>query len=290
LKMTQAIVFILMCSISAGCGSASYTPAGPGGSVGQPGTMLAGQWEFVLTPAVGNSVYLEANLSISNGSVSATQFNTAVFANAGSILYDGCLGDGPSNVNYIFGLQTIASLTNGVLSGAAAQPSGTPGFSFSSATIANDGQSVSGGSYTIPSNANMCVLPAGSSGKFSGIKVSPLNGTFTGTITGFGLTDQITITITQDSNFGITASGTDLSPGVSTALSISPSGTPSDFMAGFSNTIGAAVEATGVGVNASGTQTFNFFGHFDSAATQIEVQGLFHPLAGESETGRLTKQ
>jgi hypothetical protein len=169
-----------------------------------------------------------------------------------------------------------------VLAGGVLQPGGTPAFNFSGAVVASTGVSVSSGTYTIPSNANIGgMLPVGSSGKFSGYSVPPFNGTFAGTITGLGVTDQISITATQDSNFGITASGTDTELGVLINLSISPS-------VGRSNVIGAVIEANGQESNVNiGTRAFQVFGHSNPTGTSVLLGAT--GVAGV-ETGTLTKQ
>jgi hypothetical protein len=81
--------------------------------------------------------------------------------------------------------------------------------------------------------------------KLNQYKVAPLNGTFSGTLTGTGQ-GQITFQVTQDSNFGITASGTSVQAGVTTNLSISPSdGSTTNNSSPTSNVIGATLQASG---------------------------------------------
>jgi hypothetical protein len=112
--------------------------------------------------------------------------------------------------------------------------------------------------------------------------VTPLNGTFSGTLSGTS-SDQITLQITQDSNFGITATGTSVRAGVTTNLSISPAAGPSST----SNIIGATVQGSGTTSNVNGNSTFGVFGHFNPAGTQIQIVGNFQ---WGTETGTLTKQ
>jgi len=130
-----------------------------------------------------------------------------------------------------------------------------------SATIASNAQSVSGGTYT--DNGTFCGFePARTTGTFTGYVVTPLNGTFAGTLTGGSKgPDQITIQVTQDSNFGITATGSSLQTGLTTSLSISPAGSSTDNTDGYSNVIGATVQASGTSSNVNGNSTFQVFGH-----------------------------
>jgi hypothetical protein len=86
----------------------------------------------------------------------------------------------------------------------------------------------------------------------------------------------------QDSNFGITATGTSVQNLVTSTLSITPAGT-----GGYSNVIGATVQGNGTSSSVNGTSTFQVFGHINPAGTQIQVVSI-----GQSgtETGTLTKQ
>jgi hypothetical protein len=120
--------------------------------------------------------------------------------------------------------------------------------------------------------------------------VAPVSGTFTGTLNGSSSgPDQISVQVSQDSNYGITASGTSVQAGVTTSLSISPSDANPNGSVGttYSNVIGATVQASGTSSNVNGNGTFQVFGHFDPKATQIQIG--YTGNAG-IETGTLTKQ
>ena len=266
--------FLLFVSIVlAGCGGAGTSnpppPTGP--------TMQAGQWEFVATPTSGaKPVYLEADLVLSPGQVTSAHLQTNLFQFGGPIggVFSNCLGYDAS-----------ASVANGILGGMSTpqvgvlEASGSLEANFS-ATIDSNGQSVSGGSYT--DYATFCGFEsAKTSGTFTGYIVAPLNGTFSGTLSGTS-SDQITIQITQDSNLGITATGTSVRAGVTTNLSISPAGSSSN-----SNIIGATVQGNGTTSNVNGNSTFGVFGHFNPKGTQIQIVGNFQ---WGTETGTLTKQ
>ncbi len=267
--------FLLFVSIVLiGCGGAgtSTTPPPTGA------TMQAGQWEFVATPTSGaKPVYLETDLVLSPGQVTSGHLQTSVFQ------FGGPIGGQFSNCG---GYDLYASVANGILGGMStpnvgvleSQPNLEANFT---ATIASDGKSVSGGSYT--DYASFCGFESGkTSGTFTGYIAAPLNGTFSGTLSGTS-SDQITIQITQDSNFGITATGTSVQAGVTTNLSISPAAGPSST----SNIIGATVYGGGTTSNVNGNSTFGVFGHFNPTGTQIQIVGNFQ---WGTETGTLTKQ
>jgi hypothetical protein len=185
-------------------------------------------------------------------------------------------------------LEANGSLTNGLLAGSFASPGGPDSITLSHANVASTGQSVSGGSYTIASNFTNFYFPANSSGTLTGYVVSPLNGTYSGTLMGGSAgADNVSIHVTQDSNFGITASGTSSVPGVASNLSISPSGSPTDNLNGYSNVIGATVSARGTASNINGSSTFSVLGHFNATGSQLQIE-----VFGNSgtETGTLTKQ
>jgi hypothetical protein len=59
-------------------------------------------------------------------------------------------------------------------------------------------------------------------GTFTGNYFPPFSGTYKGTITGFGLSDQITVNVTQNNNFGLQVNGTDVGNGMVANLALSP--------------------------------------------------------------------
>jgi hypothetical protein len=271
-----------------GCGGGGGSTSAPPSSepTTSSATMAAGQWEFVATPTSGaKPVYFEVNLALSPDQVTSTVFNTSLFQFGGSV--GGVFSDCGN-------FDTSASVANGTMGGLSAPNLGvleSPGSSGPEAnfvaTIAPNGQAVTGGSYK--DYATMCDLaPTDSTGTFSGYIVSPLNGTFTGTLTGTSAgPDQITIRVTQDSNFGITATGTSVQNLVTTSLSIVPQGASSDNTGGYSNVIGATVQGSGTSSNINGDSTFQVFGHFNATGTQIQI--ISWGQLG-METGILTKQ
>jgi hypothetical protein len=123
---------------------------------------------------------------------------------------------------------------------------------------------ISNGSYSAPDFSLCSLATSNSTGTFSGYTVVPLNGTFGGSLTGTSAgADKISIQITQGSDFGITASGASSLAGVTTNLSVSPAGSSTDNAGGYSNVIGAIVQASGISTNVNGTSTFQVFRHFN---------------------------
>jgi hypothetical protein len=260
-----SVFTLVLCMALFGCGGGSY--GNGGGNPPAFGVMQAGQWEFVATPTNAPPVFVETNLIVSGTSVSATQPNVELFEPNGST-FSAC-------TNFTIS----ASMANGVLAGTMTGVGSGVQTTFSGATVASGGISVSGGSYTSP---NLCGLAANqSSGTFTGNAIAPLNGTFSGTITGSGQTQQVAIHVTQDSNFGLTVTGTSVQSGVTSTISISPnSNLP------FNTDIrGAFVYANGTATNVNGTSPFQVLAHINPTATQITIidqSGV--------QSGTLTKQ
>lgn len=266
----------------AGCGgSSSQQNNNPPPT--QSATMKAGQWELVATPSAGGEpVYLEANLTVGTGngasSVYSSNLNTQLFQNSAA---PGHGADGQGLFSACSNWAVDATTSNNTLSGDAYNPGGSGAHPMTfSATVSSGGQSVSGGTYT--STNSLCLWePGPTTGTFTGYVVPPLNGTFTGILTGTSSgPDQFAIQITQDSNFGITASGTSVRNGVTSNLSFSPS-------VSSNNIIGALMTIDGTETNINGSWHYQVFGHFNPAGTQITVA-----TSGQMgyESGTLTKQ
>jgi hypothetical protein len=102
---------------------------------------------------------------------------------------------------------------------------------------------------------------------FTDNAITPLNGTFSGTITGSGQTQVVTIHVTQDSNFGLTVTGTSFQSGVTSTISISPnSNLP------FNTDIrGTFVYANGTATNVNGTSPFQVLAHNGRWASAYRV-------------------
>jgi len=279
--MKWLTALVIVCLAGCGGGSTQQGTTNPNPTINNT-TMQTGQWEFVATPSGGGlPVYVEANLAGSNAAIGSTVFNTALFQFGGTVG-----GQFSDCANWT----TSGQVTSGTFSGTLSSPGSTPPTNqvTYTSTLASTGQAVSNGTYSAPSST-LCGLASGNTtGTFTGSTVPPLNGTFSGPLTGSSAgNDQITIQVTQDPNFGITASGTSVQAGVTTTLSISPAGTSTDNTGGYSNVIGATVQANGTATNVNGSSAFQVFGHFNSSATQLQVV-----VFGNSgtETGTLTKQ
>lgn len=282
--MRYAAWLLFLPIMLAGC---LYTGSGTGGGGSSPqsgqATMQTGQWEFVATPSSGGTpVYVEVNFAGSNAAIGSTVFNTGLFqfggANGGQ--FSDC-------VNWITSNQVA---TNNAFSGTLSSPGSTPPLNqvTYTGTLAAGGQTVSNGSYSAPSSTFCGLANNNTTGTFTGYTVAPLNGTFVGTLTGTSAgPDQITVQVSQDSTFGITASGTSVQAGVTTSLSVCPAGCSTDGTGGYSNVIGATVQANGTTSNVNGTGTFQVFGHLNPTATQIQI--VSYGNSG-TETGTLTKQ
>ena len=277
-----AVLFLVGCG--GGTSTAPPSPSSPPApSSSQSAMMQTGQWEFVATPATGGKpVYFEVNLAGSNAAIGSTVFNTGIFQFGGTV--GGVFSDCGN-------WETSDEVTeNSSFSGTLSSPGSTPPENqiTYTGTLSSNGQAVSAGSYSSP-NSSLCGLAGNSgSGTLTGYIVTPLNGTFSGTLTGTSAgPDNITIQVMQDSNFGITATGTSVQNLVTTTLSISPAGSSTDNTGGYSNVIGATVQGSGTSSNVNGNSKFQVFGHMNPAGTQIQIVSF-----GQSgtETGTLTKQ
>ena len=277
---------VLSAAVFAGCTHSTSTSTST--QAQQNLTMQAGQWEIALVPMggnAGNPIVIEANLTASGNTVASTVFNTEVFQQGGP---DGGCGD-----------ETLSGTISGsLLSGMLIIPgNANPDVSLSNGEIASNGQSVTNGTYT-SSSGNACVYKVGSSGTFTAVAVSPLNGTYAGTISGSGKTEQLNVTISQDASFGITADGTDncsssnssfpcLAP--SMTLHISPVGPGY-----YSNVIGRLLgvpDTKGSGLTTPSGQTYalSFVAYFDQSAQSLLILSCCSD-DWHSETGLLSKQ
>ncbi|MGB2889929.1 MAG: hypothetical protein WBC04_19715 [Candidatus Acidiferrales bacterium] len=277
---------LVLCAVLAACGSSGGSSSSNGGGGNPPPTSNATmqrQWEISTSPSSGGStqVFLEMNLQ-GGPDVYSTVTNTM------TLYYQ-------PNAAFNLPFTTCTNWTfNGQIQGQKitanyASPGSSPGVNDVSltGTIATTGQSLSGTYTGGTSNSGDGCEPF-ESGTFHGYPVSPLNGTFTGTLTSsiYG-PDLVTVSISQDANFDIIASGTATEAGVTTNLSVSPG---SGACAGCSNVIGATLTAVnGVATNVNGSSKFQAVGRFNAAATQITI-GTLNLSTGEVNTGTLTKQ
>lgn len=241
-------------------------------------TMQAGQWEFALVPTggnAGNPIMIEANLTASGSPPTA----------GGALLFQ------PSNMGFCGNSFALyGTISGSTLSGPLAGSGGVTIVSLNG-SIASNGRSVSGNydSSAGFSCGTAVQLPAGT-GTFTANTVSPLNGTYAGTLswTGqrAGRTDQINITMSQnasfsqDSSFGITADGTDNCsssnasspcPAPSMTLHASPTG---------SSVIGALLSMNVTATYSNGSQSLSWIASFDQAGQNLTINPCCGGLSG----------
>lgn len=279
-----SILTVVLCAVLAACGGTTSGGGNGSGNSGGGGNgggtqMQAGQWEFVVTPNNGSAVfYVEANLTASGETVFAAVANTGIYQQqtfTGEGIGAGFCGNQTLNGN-ISG-DTLTGNTN---------DGGSSAYATFSATIAANNQSVSGGTYT----GGSCGFDGSTTtGTFTGYVVAPLNGTFAGTLTSTSYgADQVSILITQNSNFDFTVSGTSVEGGETNSIS-APLGSSNDGANNYSNVIGATIGAYGTATNVNGTSNFEAVGHFNPTGTQLTIRTL-DTTTGEVNTGTLTKQ
>jgi hypothetical protein len=261
---------LLLSIVLVGCGgggSSSTTTPTPQGA-----TMQAGQWEFTIVSTNGNhNIYVEADLTATPvGAIGSNLTATALFwpQTGGSIagLYDYCVGE-----------QTTFSVSGNTVTALLFE--GSNQVAKATATLSSDGKSMTG-TFQVNGVKDLCTAPVTASGTFTGQVIAPLSGNYKGSLSDGS---QLTIQVTQDSSYDITANGTSMAQGVTTNLTGKPnSGSPAN-----NNVIGATVSASGTTSNINGNSTFSVFGHFNPAGTQI--QSVFFGPSGTA-TGTLTKQ
>jgi hypothetical protein len=257
-----------------GCGGGTSTsPITP-----QQANIQTGQWEFTIASTNGNpNIFVETDLTEPQGMESAIGsyiYATALFwpQTGGGVagLYDYCVNE-----------QTSLSVVGNAVTAMIFE--GSNQVAQATATLSADGKSMNGTyqlNTTIAANGVIC---GGSllslTGTFSGQVVAPLNGTYKGTLSDGS---ALTVQITQNSSFDITATGTSVLPGVTTNFTLGPNpGSPT-----YNNIIGATVSAPGTATNVNGTQSFQVFGHFNPNASQVS----FVSNNGQWSTGTLAKQ
>jgi len=274
LKHEVSYATVLFLSIvSSGCGGGAISTQSPTSPRSGQSVMQTGQWEFTIASTNGNpNIYVEADLtSAAVGSMGSYVTATTLFwpQTGGGIagLYQDCHNEQTSFS--VTGNAVTSMLFNG--STQVAQATGT---------LAADGKSVTG-TFQLNGVSALCAAPVTPTGTFTGQAIAPLNGTYKGNLSDGS---QITIQVTQDSHYNITATGSSVAQGVTTNLIIAtnPVGPTYD-----NSVIGATLSSSlGTATNVNGTQTFQVFGHFTPDASQVS----FASLNGQWSTGTLTKQ
>jgi len=254
---------VVMClCLLAGCGASSIP------STANNVLMKGGQWEFVVEAEDGAAAtYYEANMPATN--VGFNVANAQIFQpsqwtvpNTEPIFCGGYFLDGN-----ISGAKLGGKIAGGF-------PLAT--FASFSGELDADGQSISTGQYS----GGTCRVNGtlNTKGAFTGYTVPPLNGMFTGTLTSslHGAT-VVAISFTQNDDFTITATGTSVENGVTSALSASGQN---------SIVLGATPLFGGTATNVNGSSQFGAFGHLNPLATQLMIE---IDNGSDSLTGTLTK-
>lgn len=254
--------------ILAGCGLAGGNSANP-----SQATMQIGQWEFTVASTNGDpNLYVEADVTNGNGT---TGYGS--YINATAMFWPQNGGPIAGAYDYCSGFQTTYSMTGQTVT--ALLFAGSTQVTTATATLAADGKSMSG-TFQMTGASAFCAAPVSATGTFTGQLIAPINGTYKGTLSDGSL---LSIQITEDSAFNITANGTSVNQGVTTTITIGPN-TASNSL---NDVIGAAVgTGRGTATNVNGTQSFSVFGHFTPDASQIS----FVANNGTWTTGTLTKQ
>jgi hypothetical protein len=266
MKLIVVASLIVLAVMMSGCGATS--------SPTNPQNMQLGQWEFAVTSTNGSPVvYVETDLSNGGGTT-----GIGSYINATAVFWNQTGGSIAGLYNYCLGTQTTFSVTGNNVT--ALVFVGSTQLAQATATLSSDGKSMQG-TYQLSGTATaVCSTPLSATGTFTGQFVAPLNGTYKGSLSDGS---ALMLQVTQDSNFGITASGTATLNGTTTNLTITPNSGPSSL----NNVIGATVSSpSGVATNVNGTGTFQVFGHFTPDASKVS----FVINNGAWSTGTLTKQ
>jgi hypothetical protein len=278
MKTMLLVVCLGVCA--AGCGSGKVV------SAANNVVMKGGQWEYVVTPDNGGIVMdIDANVPGTNVQFNGT--NAIIFqpslvgpngpTSSTSPLYCSPFAiNGEINVNLVKGNFDWADTTER--------------FANFSGELSADGQSITNGSYsgTSCNNGSGPGTPGPNlKGTFTGYTIAPANGTYTGTLHSslYGA-DVVTLVITQNADFSLNVSGTSVENGVTTVFASAtnlPTGT------GAAAVTGATVSWGGAAQNVNGSQSFQFSGHLNPAATQLTAT-LFQVGPNEWVTGTLTRQ
>jgi hypothetical protein len=264
MEAQMKIVPVVMClCLLGGCGMSSMP------STANNVLMKGGQWEFAVKAEDGAAAtYYEANLPATN--VGFNVPNAEIFQplqwtvpNTEPIFCSGYFLDG--------------NISGAKLDGKIAGGFPLSHFASFSGELDADGQSISTGQYS----GGTCRLngTVNTTGSFTGYTVPPLNGMFTGTLTSslHGVT-VVAISITQNDDFTITATGTSVENGVTSALASLPGQD--------SIVLGATTFFGGTATNVNGSPQFGAFGHLNPLGTQLMIE---IDNTTDSITGTLTK-
>jgi len=268
------ILWLVVCAATllAACGS-----SGNGSSLNNV-TMQGGQWEFAVGPDNDPSpLYLDMNLPATNGPISgsAVIYNSAVVGISGA--------DAPI---YCEGFKLNGSIAQATLKGNLIWGQATSNFATITGSLASDGKSVPKGSYS----GQMCLDTTSPqsdgpqvTGVLTGYTVSPVNGTFKGTLqSSLHGSAIVTLSIVQNPDFTLTVSGSAVENGITSTLV--PAAGPLA-----ASVLGGIVSIGGLANNINDSNPFAFSGHLNSGATQITITSM-NIGSNEYFTGALTQQ
>ncbi len=281
-----SILSVILCAVLAACGGTSGGTSGNGGGSNPPPppppppppavAMQQGQWEF---PVNNGEYFIEANLTDTSGQVTATVYNTEVFSPGQAT------GSTPPGFN-CGNIGLTASISSDTLTGTL-DSDGAPFMNFSG-TLNSAGQSVSSG--TSSGSGEGCTPADDSNGAFTGYIVQSFTGNYAGQISSWpGVNPPLsfTLTLTQNSDFSISGSGTITGQGLVENVTLPTTATGSSV---YSGVIGATFALQGTWTDLTQSQAIQVTGHATPNGT-IDVQlatgldGLF-----TWQTGTLTKQ
>lgn len=295
--MKSTFVLLAMCLLL-GCsgGSNSSSSSTPGDPSPTPQVLQAGQWEFTF-PLTGSAIndvgYMEANVQVSNGNISVAANGLQGYAPyfTPSVPPTGWFVNGQIFPNGFVTCETNGEAVIGSISSSIfkASVNSFDGLDYGDLTaqMPASGSTVSylsgNWSYT-GTNLDyapwLCENGADASGTFTARYISPLSGTYSGTLnTSSGGTDVVAIVATQN---GFSVSGT----GTASPATLGPSFTISG-----ANVTGALMWGTGISSNSS-VLPFNFGARIDPSGNSLDI-AIRYSIGGGSgsnvEWGTLTK-
>jgi hypothetical protein len=264
------------------CLSIFLVACGSGGSnnSAENVTMQGGQWEYAVVPENAAPMYIDFNQGGSNGALSVS--NAVIFNPAEVNL------PGANSALYCAEFQLNANISDATLKGNVIWGLGQSASHFADFTgdLASNGQSISKGTYSgqfcdgevSPNHPGPNIKAA-----FTGYMISPLNGTFTGTLESnlYG-SDVVTFSITQNPDFSLNVTGTSTENGVTSTFAAST--VPTD-----NSVNGGTVYIYGTYNNVNGSEVLNLSGHLNPNATQITIANM-NISNNEYVTGSLTKK
>lgn len=297
-RTNETFVLLLITCLLLGCGggSISSNPSNPNPTPTAQ-VLQAGQWEFTF-PLTGSTIndvgYMEANVQVSNGNISVTASGLQGYAPyfSPSVAPTGWFIDGQIFPNGFIlcqgnGGETVAgSITSSTFKASVNGSYGTD-YGDLTAQMPASGSTVSylSGNWSFTGTSSdyapwNCENASDTSGTFTAQYISPLSGTYSGTLnTSSGGTDVVAIVATQN---GFSVSGT----GTASPATLGPSFTISG-----ANVAGALMWGTGISSN-SNVLPFNFGARINPSGNSLDI-AIHYGIGGGSgdnvEWGTLTK-